>query len=156
VSQNNICKASKMNLCPEPYADSADVGRAAELAQSLIYYQRRWHGLTTEAAIDRAAKTHDLPRSLFKALRYEYFWPKQIATSLYIRLLLAAEQIKSVDARLKREIRLAEAEGLNEEAPPSYRLALAATRFAAFVEGEDETAGPLGIEGRHNDQGRPD
>jgi hypothetical protein len=155
VSEKNICKASKMSFCPEAYADSADVGRAAALAQSLIHYQRRWHGLTTEAAIDRATKTHDLPRSLFKALRYEYFWPKQIATSLYIRLLLAAEQIKSVDARLKREIRLAEAEGLNEEAPLALGFALAADRFAAFAKGEGKEGGPLGIEGRHSDQGRP-
>jgi hypothetical protein len=145
-----------MSFCSPAYDDSADVGRAAKLAQSLVYYQRRWHGLTTDAAIDRAAKTHGLPRSLFDSLRYDYRWPKQIATSLYIRLLLAAEQIKSVDARLKREIRLAEAEGLNEEAHPSYRLALAATRFAAFASGKDETDdGPLGIEGRHSDQGRP-
>jgi hypothetical protein len=156
VSAKKFCEASKMSLCPQAYADSADVGRAADLAQSLIHYQRRWHGLTTDAAIDRAAETHGLPRSLFDSLRYDYRWPKRITASVYIRLLLAAEQIKSVDARLKREIRLAEAEGLNEEAPPSYRLALAATRFAAFVEGEDEKAGPLGIEGRHDDEGRPD
>jgi hypothetical protein len=155
VSPKKFCEASKMNLCPQPYADSADVGRAADLAQSLVHYQRRWHGLTTEAAIDRAAKTHDLPRSLFDSLRYDYRWPKQIATSLYIRLLLAAEQIKSVDARLKREIRLAEAEGLHEEAPLALGFALAADRFAAFAKGEGKKAGPLGIEGRHNDEGRP-
>jgi hypothetical protein len=139
-----------MSLCAEAYNDEAYVRRAASLAETLIHYQRRWHGVKTETAIEQAAQTHNLPRSVFDALRYPYRWPKSIAVGTYAKLLLAAEQIKSIDERLKCEIKLAEADGFNEENSAAFRFALAANGPEV-----SEEAQALGI-GRsaHDDRGR--
>lgn len=102
------------------------VEKAAEWAEQIVAREHRGKGDTVEAATHRAARSSKVPESLFIALRYPYRQPKTVSAGVFVRLMLAAHSHDSIEARLERELMLADAAGLNAENSAIYRVAAAA------------------------------
>lgn len=115
-----------MNAAVASLNETELVDQAAGWAGQIVSFYQRWHGENVKSATYRAARKHHIPEKVFLALRHEYRRPKEIGAGAYMKLMLAAEHVRSIRERLEQELRDAEADGLNAANSAAYRVAIAA------------------------------